>query len=47
MATGTVTPLVALPRRLVIWGIAAYAADIVFSTNIAAALEGWYLEHAS
>jgi MFS transporter, DHA2 family, multidrug resistance protein len=39
--------LVALPRRLVIWGIAAYAADIVFSTNIAAALEGWYLEHAS
>jgi MFS transporter, DHA2 family, multidrug resistance protein len=39
--------LVALPRRLVIWGIAAYAADIVFSTNIGAALEGWYLEHAS
>ena len=36
-----------LPRRLVIWGIAAYAADIVFSTNIASALVGWYLEHAS
>ena len=39
--------LTALPKRLVIWGIAAYAADIVFSSNIAEALQGWYAEHLS
>jgi DHA2 family multidrug resistance protein len=39
--------LVALPKRLVIWGISAYAADIVFSSNIAEALQGWYAEHLS
>jgi len=39
--------LVALPRRLVIFGIAAYAGDIVFDGNIAAALQGWYTEHLS
>ena len=39
--------LVALPRRLVIFGIAAYAADIVFDGNIASALQGWYAEHLS
>jgi MFS transporter, DHA2 family, multidrug resistance protein len=39
--------LTALPRRLIIWGIAAYAADIVFSSNIAEALQGWYAEHLS
>ena len=39
--------LTALPKRLVIWGIAAYAADIVFSSNIASALQGWYAEHLS
>jgi MFS transporter, DHA2 family, multidrug resistance protein len=32
---------------LVIWGLAAYAADIVFSSNIAEALYGWYSEHLS
>src|ERR1700692_2372963 len=37
----------ALPKRLIIFGIAAYAADIVFSSNIASALEGWYVEHLS
>jgi DHA2 family multidrug resistance protein len=39
--------LTALPRRLVIWGIAAYAGDIVFSSNIAEALQGWYTAHLS
>ncbi|MGA8596223.1 MAG: MFS transporter [Bryobacteraceae bacterium] len=39
--------LTALPRRLVIWAIAAYAGDIVFSSNIAEALQGWYAEHLS
>src|SRR6202030_1048606 len=36
-----------LPKRLVIFGIAAYAADIVFVSNIASLLEGWYVEHLS
>ena len=39
--------LTALPKRLIIFGIAAYAADIVFVSNIAAALQGWYMEHLS
>jgi MFS transporter, DHA2 family, multidrug resistance protein len=39
--------LTALPKRLVIFGIAAYAADIVFDSNIATALQGWYSEHLS
>ena len=39
--------LVALPRRLVIYGIAAYAADIVFDGNIASLVQGWYAEHLS
>ena len=39
--------LVALPRRLVIFGIAAYAADIIFDSNIATVLQGWYAEHLS
>jgi DHA2 family multidrug resistance protein len=39
--------LTALPKRLIIFGIAAYAADIVFTSNIAAALQGWYAEHLS
>jgi DHA2 family multidrug resistance protein len=34
----------ALPRRLIIFGIAAYAADIVFVSNIASLLEGWFIE---
>jgi len=36
-----------LPKRLIIFGIAAYAADIVFVSNIASLLEGWYIEHLS
>ena len=39
--------LTALPKRLIIFGIAAYAADIVFVSNIASILEGWYMEHLS
>lgn len=39
--------LTALPKRLIIFGIAAYAADIVFVSNIATLLEGWYIEHLS
>ena len=36
--------LTALPKRLIIFGIAAYAADIVFVSNFASMLEGWYVE---
>src|SRR5271156_734637 len=36
-----------LPKPLVIFGIAAYAADIVFISNIASLLEGWYIDHLS
>jgi DHA2 family multidrug resistance protein len=37
----------ALPKRLIIFGIAAYAADIVFAANFGSAVEGWYLVHLS
>jgi MFS transporter, DHA2 family, multidrug resistance protein len=39
--------LTTLPKRLIIFGIAAYAADIIFTSNIAAALQGWYADHLS
>ena len=39
--------LTSLPKRLIIFGIAAYAADIVFVSNFATAIEGWYIEHLS
>jgi DHA2 family multidrug resistance protein len=39
--------LTALPKRLIVFGIAAYAADIVFVSNISSAIEGWYAEHLS
>jgi DHA2 family multidrug resistance protein len=39
--------LTTLPKRLIIFGIAAYAADIVFISNIASALEGWYADNLS
>src|SRR5260370_39434071 len=39
--------LTALPKRLIIFGIAAYAADIVFTSTIASALQGWYADHLS
>jgi MFS transporter, DHA2 family, multidrug resistance protein len=39
--------LTALPKRLIIFGIAAYAADIVFVSNFASAIEGWYVQTLS
>src|ERR1700739_3221882 len=39
--------LTTLPKRLIIFGIAAYAADIVFVSNIASLQEGWYIDHLS
>jgi DHA2 family multidrug resistance protein len=39
--------LTALPKRLIIFGIAAYAADIVFVSNVASAIEGWYIKNLS
>jgi DHA2 family multidrug resistance protein len=39
--------LTALPKRLIIFGIAAYAADIVFVSNFACAVAGWYVDHLS
>jgi MFS transporter, DHA2 family, multidrug resistance protein len=39
--------LTSLPKRLIIFGIAAYAADIIFTSNIAAALQGWYADRLS
>ncbi len=39
--------LTALPKRLIIFGIAAYAADIVFVSNFASAVEGWFVDHLS
>jgi len=39
--------LTALPKKLIIFGIAAYAADIVFISNFASAIEGWYVAHLS
>ena len=39
--------LTALPKKLIIFGIAAYAADIVFVSNFASAIEGWYIAHLS
>ena len=39
--------LSALPKKLIIFGVAAYAADIVFTANVAPALEAWYTDHLS
>ena len=39
--------LTSLPKRLIIFGIAAYAADIIFTSNVAPALQGWYADHLS
>jgi MFS transporter, DHA2 family, multidrug resistance protein len=36
-----------LPMKYVLLGIAMYAMDIVFTTNIAHALEAWYMDHLS
>src|SRR5262249_30549317 len=39
--------LTTLPKRFIIFGIAAYAADIVFVSNIASLLEGWFIDQLS
>ena len=53
LTAGTFYPLTlsfvlrALPMRFVLLGIAMYAMDIVFTTNVAASLEAWYMDHLS
>lgn len=36
-----------LPPKLVIFGIAAYALDIIATSNLAALIEGWFVNHLS
>ncbi len=36
-----------LPMKYVLLGIAMYAMDIVFTTNMATSLEAWYMDHLS
>lgn len=36
-----------LPVRFVLLGIAMYAMDIVFTTNVSTSLEAWYMDHLS
>jgi DHA2 family multidrug resistance protein len=53
LACGTFYPLTLtfvlrnLPKHLIIFGVGAYSMDIVFSSNIAAAVQAWYQEHLS
>ncbi len=36
-----------LPKKLLLFGVAAYALDIVVTSNVAALIEGWYIDHLS
>ncbi len=53
LSAGTFYPLTLsfvlrnLPMRYVLLGIAMYAMDIVFTTNVATSLEAWYVDHLS
>ncbi len=53
LTAGTFYPLTlsfvlrSLPPRYLLFGIAAYAMDIVFTTNFATSLEAWYVGHLS
>ena len=53
LTAGTFYPLTlsfvlrSLPMRYVLLGIAMYAMDIVFTTNVATSLEAWYMDHLS
>lgn len=53
LAAGTFYPLTLsfvlrnLPIQYVLLGIAMYAMDIVFTTNVATWLEAWYMDHLS
>ena len=37
----------ALPQKLLIFGCAAYAMDIVVTSHVATLIEGWYIDHLS
>jgi MFS transporter, DHA2 family, multidrug resistance protein len=53
LTAGTFYPLTlsfvlrSLPMRYVLLGIAMYAIDIVFTTNVCTSLEAWYMDHLS
>ena len=53
LTSGTFYPLTLsfvlrnLPMRYVLLGIAVYALDIIFTTNVATSLEAWYMDHLS
>jgi MFS transporter, DHA2 family, multidrug resistance protein len=53
LASGTFIPLTvgyvarSLPRRLIVYGVAAYAMNLVLSLNIAASIEGWFSDNWS
>jgi MFS transporter, DHA2 family, multidrug resistance protein len=53
LTSGTFYPLTLsfvlrnLPMRYVLLGIAMYALDIIFTTNVATSLEAWYINHLS
>jgi DHA2 family multidrug resistance protein len=53
IASGTFIPLTIgfvvlnLPRRMVIYGVAAYAMNLELSLNIAASIEGWFCDNWS
>jgi DHA2 family multidrug resistance protein len=53
LTAGTFYPLTlsfvlrSLPMRYVLFGIAMYAIDIVFTTNACTSLEAWYIDHLS
>jgi MFS transporter, DHA2 family, multidrug resistance protein len=36
-----------LPPKLLLFGVAAYAMDIVVTSNVAAFIQGWYMDHLS
>lgn len=36
-----------LPPKLLLFGVAAYAMDIVVTSNVAALIQGWYIDHLS
>lgn len=53
LTSGTFYPLTLsfvlrnLPMKYVLLGIAMYAVDIVFTTNVSTSLEAWYMDHLS
>jgi DHA2 family multidrug resistance protein len=53
LTAGTFYPLTlsfvlrGLPMKYVLLGIAMYALDVVFTTNVATPLEAWYMDHLS